>query len=95
MAVKFLKPELAADLEAVRDLKVETRRCLGLSHDHVVRVHDFMQDAGHVAIAMEFVAGESLVLRKSSAPGGCLSVGELAPLVAQLCTAISNRPICL
>jgi hypothetical protein len=88
VALKFLPPEVAADAEAVRDLKRETKRCLDLTHPHIVRVHDFVEENGMAAIAMEFVAGESLAKRKATAPAGCLSVTELAPLVRQLCTAL-------
>jgi formylglycine-generating enzyme required for sulfatase activity len=88
VALKFLPETVAADPEAVRDLKRETKRCLELTHPHIVRVYDFVQDAPLAAIGMEFVAGQSLAKRKAEAPGGCLTVEELAPLVAQLCVAL-------
>jgi serine/threonine protein kinase len=88
IALKFLPPEVAADVEAVRDLKLETTRCLDLTHPHIVRVYDFVENETQAAIAMEFVDGQSLAKRKVSAPGGCLGAAELAPLVAQLCSAL-------
>jgi len=88
VALKFLPPEVAADAEAVGDLKRETKRCLDLTHPNIVRVYDFVEEAAGAAIAMEFVEGESLARRKANAPGGCLSVTELAPLLAQLCAAL-------
>src|SRR5262249_32247363 len=84
-----LPPEVAADVEAVRDLKLETTRCLDLTHPHIVRVYDFVENESQAAIAMEFIDGESLAKRKIAAPGGCLEVAELAPLVAQLCSALA------
>ena len=84
IALKFLPDSVVADPEAVRELKRETKRCLELTHPHIVRVHDFVQDGGRAAIAMEFIDGESLAKRKASRDNGCLSVAELAPLAAQL-----------
>ena len=88
VALKFLPEAVAADPEAVRDLKRETKRCLELTHPHIVRVFDFEQDAPLAAIGMEFVAGQSLAKWKAEAPGGCLTVEELGPIVAQLCEAL-------
>jgi formylglycine-generating enzyme required for sulfatase activity len=88
VALKFLPEVVAGDPEAVRDLKRETKRCLELTHPNIVRVYDLVQDGLLAAISMEYVAGESLAKRKAEAPGGCLTVEELAPLVAQLCAAL-------
>jgi hypothetical protein len=88
VALKFLPPEVAADAEAVRDLKLETRRCLDLTHVNIVRVYDFVEDETGAAIAMEYVEGESLAKLKATAPGGCLAADDLTPLVAQLCAAL-------
>jgi hypothetical protein len=88
VALKFLPETVAADSEALRDLKRETRRCLELTHPHIVRVHDFVQEPPLAAIAMEYIAGESLAKMKAEAPGGCLTVEQVAPLAAQLCAAL-------
>lgn len=88
VALKFLPPEVAADVEAVRDLKLETRRCLDLTHNNIVRVYDFIEEEMVAAIAMEYIEGESLSKIKASAPGGCLAAGDLTPFVAQLCAAL-------
>jgi len=88
VALKFLPPEVAADAEAVRDLKLETRRCLDLTHVNIVRVYDFVEEGTDAAIAMEYVEGESLAKIKAAAPGGCLAAADLTPFVAQLCGAL-------
>ncbi|MDB6092674.1 MAG: Serine/threonine-protein kinase PknB [Verrucomicrobia bacterium] len=88
VALKFLPEMVASDPEAVKDLKSETRRCLQLTHPHIVRVHDFVQDGNMAAISMEFVAGDSLARRKAEAPRRHLTVQELTPLTAQLCDAL-------
>ncbi len=88
VALKFLPPEVAADAEAVRDLKLETRRCLELTHSNIVRVYDFIEEETGAAIAMEYVEGESLAKIKANAPGGCIAAADLTPFVAQLCAAL-------
>jgi formylglycine-generating enzyme required for sulfatase activity len=88
VALKLLPEVVAGDPEAVEDLLRETKRCLELTHPNIVRVHDLVQDGPLAAIAMEYVDGESLAKRKAAAPGHCLTVEELAPLVAQLCAAL-------
>ncbi len=88
VALKFLPDAVASDVEAVRDLKIETKRCLDLTHPHIVRVYDFVQGPAGAAIAMEFVQGESLAGRKGGSPNGCLSVDEVARYTGPLCAAL-------
>jgi serine/threonine protein kinase len=88
VALKLLPEVVAGDPEAVKDLLRETNRCLELTHPHIVRVYDLVQDGPLAAISMEYVDGESLAKRKAAAPGGCLTLEELRPLTEQLCTAL-------
>ncbi|HWA28791.1 MAG TPA: SUMF1/EgtB/PvdO family nonheme iron enzyme [Lacunisphaera sp.] len=88
VALKFLPEAVASDVEAVRDLKAETKRCLDLTHPHIVRVYDFVQGPAGAAIAMEFVQGESLAGRKVSNPNGCLSIEEVGHYTGPLCAAL-------
>jgi hypothetical protein len=60
VALKLLPEVVAGDPEAVKDLLRETNRCLELTHPHIVRVYDLVQDGPLAAISMEFVDGESL-----------------------------------
>ncbi len=90
VALKFLPDAVASDVEAVRDLKIETKRCLDLTHPHIVRVYDFVQGPAGAAIAMEFVQGESLAGRKGGSPNGCLSVEEVARYTGPLCAALDH-----
>ena len=89
IALKFLPEVVALDPESVRDMKRETRRSLDLTHPHIIRIHDFVQDARTVAIAMEYVAGSTLSARKLDQPRGCFDTPEIAAWVGQLCAALA------
>jgi serine/threonine protein kinase/formylglycine-generating enzyme required for sulfatase activity len=80
MAVKVLKPSLAAEDErfALRFLR-EAKAAARVSHQHVVRLYDASQHAGLHYLVMEYVDGENLrgrVQRK-----GALAEGEALGLL--------------
>ncbi len=88
VALKFLPEVVAADKEAVKELKRETRRSLELTHSHIIRIYDFLQDARTAAISMEYVAGDTLSARKADLERGCFEPEEIATWVGQLCSAL-------
>ena len=60
VALKFL-PDLMIQDHAVFDqLKREAKRCLELTHSHIVRIHDFIHDERSGCISMELIDGETL-----------------------------------
>jgi hypothetical protein len=88
VALKFLPEIVAMDREAIRDLKRETRRSLDLTHPHIVRIYDFIQDTRTAAISMEYVAGDTLAARKIDQARGCFDPVDLREWVKQLCEAL-------
>ncbi len=88
VALKFLPDFVVSDREAMSDLAAETRRCLDLTHPHIVRVYDLVEDGLKAAISMELVDGPSLAERKLSQPDRCFSPDAIASWVAQLCAAL-------
>lgn len=88
VALKFLPDVVARDDTAVEDLKDETRRARRLTHDNIVRVHDFVQEPGLAAVSMEYVDGDTLAKKRLQQPGKVYAISRLAPLVAQLCSAL-------
>ncbi len=62
VAIKVLKPELAASLGAERFLK-EIEIAARLTHPHVIPLHDSGQAAGFLYYVMPFIDGESLRTR--------------------------------
>ena len=88
IALKFLPELVSLDDRAVDDLKRETRRALDLTHENIVRIYDFVDDASSAAIAMEWVDGPSLSKLALDREDRILSLAELTPWVEQLCGAI-------
>ena len=44
VALKFLPDLMIQDRALLDQLKHETKRCLELTHPHIVRIHDFVHD---------------------------------------------------
>ncbi len=60
VAIKVLRPELAADDRFLARFRREAATAAGLAHVGIVSVHDIGEDAGRTFIVMEFVAGRTL-----------------------------------
>ena len=60
VAIKVLRPELAADDRFLARFRREAATAAGLAHVGIVSVHDIGDDAGRTFIVMEFVAGRTL-----------------------------------
>ena len=60
VALKVMRPDLAADPAFVSRFRREARSAARLSHPHVVPVFDQGEDAGRVFLAMEYVEGRTL-----------------------------------
>src|ERR1022692_2503629 len=88
VALKFLVDHLLHDRAAIERLKHETRRNLKLSHPNIVRIHDFLQDAGSAAIMMEYVEGWSLWTMKVDKPNQIFSSAEITPWLRELFDAL-------
>ena len=73
VAVKVLRPELAADRRFLSRFRREARTSARLSHPDIVAVHDIGEDDGRAFIVMEFVprphpGGRSCTRTARSAP---------------------------
>ena len=90
-ALKFLEGTIAGDETAVADFKEEVIRCQELTHPHIIRVHEFVEDPARclVAVSMELAAGGSLAARQLQQPRRWFEPEELQPWVQQLCAALT------
>jgi len=60
LALKVLKPEIAADQAVMERFKNELRLARKITHKNVCRIYDFHRTNGTAYISMEYVEGESL-----------------------------------
>lgn len=89
VALKFLPDIVALDRESVTELKRETRRNLELTHPHIVRIYDFVQDTKAAAISMEYISGSSISAAKVDQPHGCFRLEQVTSWASELSEALS------
>ncbi|MCU0622048.1 MAG: protein kinase, partial [Gemmatimonadales bacterium] len=87
VAVKVLRPELAASLGATRFLR-EIEIAAQLSHPHILPLLDSGEADGFLYYVMPFVEGESL--RQRVARDGALPVGEAVRLIGEVADALAH-----
>jgi serine/threonine protein kinase len=88
VALKFLPSLIGLDPAAVKELKTETRRGLELSHPHIVRIYDFVDDEDAAAISMEFVDGKTLSELRLGTEGGVFTTEEVSRWLLGVCDAL-------
>jgi hypothetical protein len=88
VALKFLPSLIGLDPAAVKELKTETRRGLELSHPHIVRIYDFVDDEDAAAISMEFVDGKTLSELRMGTESGVFSVDDISRWLLGVCDAL-------
>jgi serine/threonine protein kinase len=86
VAVKVMRPELAADPESVARFFVEAKAASGLRHPNIVDVYDFgtLPD-GAPYLVMEFLEGNSLAHRLKQ---GNLRLREAMDIISQVAAAV-------
>ena len=88
VALKFLPDAVRWDPGAFDDLKAETRRARQLTHPNIVRIHDFVEDAGAAAISMELVEGRTLTELRLERPNKIFEPAEILSWLPQLGAAL-------
>ncbi|MHB1847329.1 MAG: serine/threonine-protein kinase, partial [Deltaproteobacteria bacterium] len=88
VAIKTLRPALAANQEAVRRFFQESRIVSELRHENVVEILDFGQDAhGRVYFVMELLEGGDLCrVREREGP---FPLARAVPILGQVASAMS------
>jgi serine/threonine protein kinase/Flp pilus assembly protein TadD len=87
VAVKVTRREIASDPDFVRRFGRELKLARRISHRHVVRMYELMEDHGTRFIVMEYVAGENLrsLMRRS----GRLGVPRTLAIARQVCEGLA------
>jgi len=88
VALKFLPDLMIHDRAVIDQLKRETKRCLELTHPHIVRIHDFVHDERSGCISMEYVDGETLAGLRCQKEQKVFEPFELSAWTTQICDAL-------
>ncbi len=88
VALKFLPDLMVRDRALFGQLKREAKRCLELTHPHIVRIHDFVHDERSGCISMEYVDGETLSKLRAEKEHHVFEPHEIASWIGQLCDAL-------
>src|SRR5271156_2122601 len=87
-AIKVLRPELAADPEAVARFVRERNALIAFRHPNVVTLHDMIVEGDRLALVMDLITGGDLGRLRHSR-GGQLTPAEAARLLAQVADALT------
>src|SRR5207245_1939922 len=88
VALKFLPDLMIQDRALADQLKRETKRCLELTHPHIIRIYDFVHDERSGCISMEYVNGETLSNLRAEKEHQVFEPHEIAGWITQLCEAL-------
>jgi serine/threonine protein kinase/Flp pilus assembly protein TadD len=88
VALKFLPDLMIQDRALLDQLKHETKRCLELTHPHIVRIYDFIHDERSGCISMEYIDGETLSNLRAEKEQRVFEPDEIAVWITQLCEAL-------
>jgi len=89
VALKFLPDLMIQDHTVFDQLKREAKRCLELTHPHIVRTHDFIHDERSGCISMEYIDGETLSNLRAEKQQRVFEPDEIARWISQLCDALN------
>ncbi len=88
VALKFLPDLMIHDRSMFDELRRETKRCLELTHPHIVRIHDFLHDERAGGISMEYIDGETLSNLRAEKEQRVFEPDEITTWISQLCDAL-------
>ncbi len=70
VAIKLLNPDLIRDEVAIAALKAETRICLALQNENIVRIFNLERRGPNYILIMEYIKGESIAKLLQQFPNG-------------------------
>jgi serine/threonine protein kinase/tetratricopeptide (TPR) repeat protein len=86
VAIKFLRPTLSRDGDAIRRFKREARLASSLNHPNICTILDVDEGEGQSFIAMELLHGVSLKSRLASGP---IRLDEIVDIAMQIADALA------
>jgi serine/threonine protein kinase/Flp pilus assembly protein TadD len=88
VALKLIKPEIALDRHTLERFQNELKLARKISHRHVGRMYELMEEGGRHFITMEYVPGQDL--RALTRQTGQLSIGKAVSIAIQVCEGLTE-----
>ena len=88
VALKALNSKFAKDVDARDALQFEAMRAKTLSHENIIRVHDFDWDGAHVFITMEYLKGAPLDRLIETEYASGLRIDKAWPIIESIGNAL-------
>jgi serine/threonine protein kinase len=88
VALKLIKPEVAADKNTIGRFRNELKVARDITHKNICRMYDLGRDADSYFITMEYVSGEDLrgLIRRTKR----LDVGTAISIAKQVCEGLAE-----
>lgn len=88
VALKLIRPEIAAERETLERFQNELKTARRISHRHIGRMYELMEEKGTHFITMEYIPGEDL--RSAIRRFGQLPVGKSLSIAIQICEGLAE-----
>ncbi len=88
VALKLIKPEIAADKKTIERFRNELKFARKIRHKNVCQMYDLSKEEGNYYITMEYVSGDDLkgMIRRM----GRFSAGQAITIAKQVCEGLSE-----
>ena len=88
VALKLIKPEIAADKKTLERFHNELKLARKISHRNIGRMYELIEERGAHFITMEYVSGQDLrgLIRQT----GQLTVGKAVSIARQICEGLAE-----
>jgi Tol biopolymer transport system component/predicted Ser/Thr protein kinase len=88
VALKLIRPEVAADKKTIERFRNELKVARDISHKHICRMYDLGREADNYFITMEYVSGEDLrgLIRRTKR----LDIGTAISIAKQVCEGLAE-----
>ena len=88
LALKVLKPEVAADALVQANFNKELRLARRITHKNVCRIYDLSRNEGTAYVSMEYVEGENLLKHINGV--GKLPIANALSILEQICAGLKE-----